>query len=589
MNKLNKLLFVFMCFSLLSCNENNSSSLNESQSNEDSIPISSTDSSSSLETSSNENSSNEEEKDYIASLSKQEKDNLSIQGYASFGIQDFSKYINTDYYRVVSNEEEFIKAIYDAKYDYETIWDDSTNTYTQNLIKEGSVRVIEITNDLNLGYNKLSENSIKLTQVVSDYANKYNTYKDSLYLSDMFLENGISQIKIEKTSNLMIYSKSGVKITYAGFKLTSCDNVVFRNIFFDELWQWEDAVNASTSKIGDYDYFGWSYFKIGFCGYVWIDHCKFGKSYDGQIDYANANYHSTKSTSFRAPYGSTGGKGLSVTWCDFSSGDDNQEGYLYKMMNKLEQDYQNNDCKALYYKTLRENGVSFNEILYGLAIPQKKGFLIGDDQDYKQDNHVEYDYNLELFVTFANCRFTDLEDRLPKVRGGNVYMHNCLFDSSKYYEYRKRLSSINASNIVKKVNTSWKCALVSQGIVCGQGGSVKAINCIFLGINTLLKNNDSGSIAPFGYGGFDLQNCRYVKDNIDYTGSSSDKTHQFSNSSTSTLKTDYFKWNTIDGNEPYEVKVLIELDKLEDNLKNDIYGVGIKNTMKQYMLVFKYN
>ena len=154
MNKLNKLLFVFMCFSLLSCNENNSSSLNESQSNEDSIPISSTDSSSSLETSSNENSSNEEEKDYIASLSKQEKDNLSIQGYASFGIQDFSKYINTDYYRVVSNEEEFIKAIYDAKYDYETIWDDSTNTYTQNLIKEGSVRVIEITNDLNLGYYK---------------------------------------------------------------------------------------------------------------------------------------------------------------------------------------------------------------------------------------------------------------------------------------------------------------------------------------------------------------------------------------------------------------------------------------------------
>ena len=142
------------------------------------------------------------------------------------------------------------------------------------------------------------------------------------------------------------------------------------------------------------------------------------------------------------------------------------------------------------------------------------------------------------------------------------------------------------SNIVKKTNTSWKCALVSQGIVCGQGGSVKAINCIFLGINTLLKNNDSGSPAPFGYGGFDLENCQYVKDNIDYTGSSSDKTHQFSNSSTSTLKTDYFKWNTIDGNAPYEVKVLIELDKHVESVH--IVSTGIGKTKCVLKSIFLY-
>ena len=75
-------------------------------------------------------------------------------------------------------------------------------------------------------------------------------------------------------------------------------------------------------------------------------------------------------------------------------------------------------------------------------------------------------------------------------------MHNCLFDSSRYDTYRTKLSNANAANVVRTINSSWKCALVSQGIVCGQGASVKAENCIFKGIKTLLKNNDSGSIVP---------------------------------------------------------------------------------------------
>ena len=90
------------------------------------------------------------------------------------------------------------------------------------------------------------------------------------------------------------------------------------------------------------------------------------------------------------------------------------------MMKKLEDEYQAGTITALYYKALRDKNISFEDILYGLAIPQKKGFLIGDDQDYKEDDHVEYDYNLELNVTFANCKFTNLEDRIPKVRGGNI-------------------------------------------------------------------------------------------------------------------------------------------------------------------------
>ena len=94
----------------------------------------------------------------------------------------------------------------------------------------------------------------------------------------------------ENTSDLLVYSKSGAKLTHCGFKLTSDNNVVFRNLEFDEIWQWEDSPLTTASAVGDYDWHGWAYFKIAFCGYVWIDHCTFGKSYDGQIDYSNPDY-----------------------------------------------------------------------------------------------------------------------------------------------------------------------------------------------------------------------------------------------------------------------------------------------------------
>ena len=544
---------LLICMLFVSCsNMNNSSSSEMSSSSQELSSESGT-----VSISEESTSSLLEGKDYINSLSNEEKKNLSLQGYAKNGIGDFSIYKDTNQYRVVNTASEFINALNDARYEYETIWNEETSTYTQNLIKEGSVKVIEIASDLNLGYFKLSDEDKQITSVVSDYASKYSSLKEKLYFSNMFLENGISQIKIERTSNLLIYSLNGAKITHAGFKVNSCDNLVFRNIFFDELWQWEDSNSTSLSKIGDYDNFGWSYFKLGFIGSVWIDHCSFGKSYDGQIDYADANYHSSKATSFRAPYTTSKTKGLSITWCDFNAGSISEDGYIYKMMLDIEKDYAEGKENCLYYKALRDKGISFEDILNGLAIPQKKGFLFGDDQDYSEDNHAEYDYNLELNISISNSKITNFADRLPKIRGGNVYMYNTIFDSTFYYESRAKLQSQRAISAVTSVKSDWKCALVSQGIVCGQGGSVKAENCEFLMINTLLKNNDSGSPAPYLYGGYELINCRYKSNKVDYIGSSNDANNKFSNSSDSTLSTEYFKWHTEDGSAPFDVEVLI--------------------------------
>lgn len=505
--------------------------------------------------------------------------NLSAGGYVNGKISDFSQYEGTDAYRKVKTADELIQAIVDAKYHYTNVWDDDTQTYTQRPAEgytsaEGAVHVIEIENDLNLGYNALSATA-KNSGVVDDFCRTSTANVERFVMSDMFLNNGISQIKVENTSNLLIYSKIGAKLTHCGFKLTSDTNVVFKNLEFDEIWQWEDASVTTTAAVGDYDAFGWAYFKISFCGYIWIDHCTFGKSYDGQIDYSNPVYNANAGTAFRAPYGADGGNGLHISWCNFNAGSDNKDGYLYKMMENIEEDYQSGGTNYLYYKALRDGGASFKDILYGIAIPQKKGFLCGDDSE---ENKPDYTYNLSLQVSFANCKFTNFEDRIPKLRGGNAYMYNCIADSSQYYGYRATLKSLNgktAAQIVQSVKSDWKCALVSQGILCGSGGSVKAENCIFKGIDTLLKNNDSKAKGEYVYGGYQLVNCSYQKGASDavYTGSSSDSGNKFTNDTTSKLKTDYFSWHTEGNVQPFEISA-ISLEELAENLNNADYGSG---------------
>lgn len=520
-------------------------------------------------------------RDWLTALPADTLSNLSADGYVKDRISDFSQYVGTPAYRTVTTADELIQAIMDARWQYFSTWNEETLKVDQTLTAEGSVHVIEIANDLDLGFNHISANYRAADENKShSYVESYCRGKvgniSAFKMSDMYAEHGISKIKIENTNNLLVYSKNGAKLTHAGFSVLSCDNVVFRNLEMDEMWQWEDSASKSTAKVGDYDAFGWAYFKVSHCGYVWIDHCTFGKSYDGQIDYSNPVYD-TKGTAFRAPYGADGSNGLHISWCRFNAGSDDEEGYLYKMMAKIEEEYQNGGKNYLYYNALRAH-YTFEQILYGVAIPQKKGFLCGDSGN----NTTDYDMNLRLQISFSNCYFKNLEDRLPKLRGGNAVMYNCVVDSLQYITYRNQLTS--AAGYVAGINSSWKCALVSQGIVCGNGGSFYGENCIFRGINTLLKNNDSGGTSEGSTlrpkdGGYKIVNCTYQRD-----GNSS-PTSNFSDASNLTAAN--FKWNTEDGSAPFEIKAC-GLSLLEDELNHRWYGAGVTTEMKDRLLKSKY-
>ena len=446
--------------------------------------------------------------------------------------------------------------------------------YTQQLISPGSVHVIEIMNDLELGWNKLSE-AAKATNMVQNFTKASS--ETAYTMSSMFKEYGMSQILVQRINDLLIYSKNGSKITHGGFKVNYCKNVVFRNIEMDEMWQWEDSKLSTTAKVGDMDAFGWAYFKIGYSDDIWIDHCTFGKSYDGQIDIANTT-QDTLGTYKYAPYGSDNTSNVHISWCNFKAGSDDPNGYLMKMMAEIEADYQAGNNNYLYYKALRDAGITKEQIIYGIAIPQKKAFLCGDTGNGNDD--LTYNYNLTLSID--NCYFKNIEDRLPKVRGGNAYVTNSIFDNSEYYTYRTELKTANVASKVSNINSSWKCALVSQGFVVGCDGSIYSENCIFKGIYSLLKNNDG-----IGNGGAKLINCSYQVEPTDsvYIGSSFDENEQFSKNGS--LDYDEFFFRTNDNKAPF-VQKIISLDNLESNLLNSKYKVGINTTYEEGYLLKSY-
>lgn len=444
---------------------------------------------------------------------------------------------NDDTYTQIPSDTPFSDTSYTADMTY---YEDSPYTnvsITQTLNKAGNIRIIEITEDLDLGYNLIKDLGAASTFENWDKNNRL-AGKTDLYCDPYIQEAGISKINIINTNDLIIYSRNGSKITHAGFNVSSCKNVQFRNIEMDEIWMWEDSVSDTpTLTIGDYDAFGWAYFKISFSEDILIDHCTFGKSFDGQIDYSNP-YYLSMGTYSKAPYLGTGNNKLTISFCDFKAGSDDKDGYIYKMMDTIEQEYQvynankagytssNKSCK--YYFALRDLGLSFDDILYGIAIPQKKAFLWGDSGD-------PYVYNKYLNAVLYGCTIKNIEDRLPKVRGGMAYVYNTLVDNTEYYSYVSKLKSINVSS----KNSKYKLGAVSQGILAGLDASVYLESVEYKGISSYLKNNDSSnSNYPTVAGGYMIKNSILG----DAIGSSFDAINPFESLVNGTISTNYFSF-----------------------------------------------
>jgi len=428
----------------------------------------------------------------------------------------------------------------DSQYLADVYYEDaptSTVSYTQQLNQESPVKVIEIAADLDLGYNKIKD--LGAANVFENWDNKNRLAGTNSKTSDVYRDpdiqaSGISKIKVSKTNDLVIYSKNGSKITHAGFSVESCKDVKFENLEMDEIWMWEDSTSASpTITVGKYDAFGWAYFKVALCENITISHCTFGKSFDGQIDYSQP-YYQSMGTYSKAPYQGTGANSLHVSYCDFTGGILDEDGYIYKMMKRIEDEYQvyasnkkgytYSDKSCRYYFARRDSGMTFEDVLKTYAMPQKKAFLWGDENEH-------FKYNNRLLATLSNCTIKNIEDRIPKVRGGIAYVYNVLVDNTEYYPYA-----------VKYGNTS-------QGVLSGLDASVYLESVEYKGIKQYLKNNEETTNSELTKYNIPTRNGGYmIKNSIfgDAKGSSTDATNPFeslvSEKDNAKLSTEYFSF-----------------------------------------------
>ena len=353
----------------------------------------------------------------------------NVEGYAaSAGVTGGGNLLeeSKNYYKAGSAEE-FLDAIKSVK-------------------ASGRASVIELTADIALGDREV--------EGYSEYKSFITAHKNYPITHPDLIRSGVSMLKLAGMSNLTIYSKNGAKITHTCIDITGSDNIIIRNIKFDELWEWDDETS------GGYDRNDWDYMTIEKgSSNIWIDHCTFYKAYDGVIDIKTPSAYSN----------------ITISWCEFLPASDGGT-FFDNMMNAMKA---NPDGYA-YYKHLRESGMTHEQIC-NYAYGQKKTHLLGQsDEDTSSKN---------ITVTFANNYYKDSMDRMPRLRFGTAHVYNCIMDAQNLRNYRLDIEKTAGSEYARKI--------VSNGASSNCGAHMLLENCYMSGITNVLISGNGSSAAGY--------------------------------------------------------------------------------------------
>lgn len=312
--------------------------------------------------------------------------------------------------------------------------------------KTGKASVIELTQDINLGSKEIGDALNKYSSIIKPVNNQP-------LLHPTLLETGISTLYIKDMSNLTIYSKNGSAIKHTCIDISNSSNIIIRNIVFDELWEWDEAT------AGDYDRNDWDYMTIqNGSTNIWIDHCTFYKAYDGVVDIKKAISSQTTD--------------VTISWSKFLP--ESESRFFDEMLDLLEA----NPEAYPYYNELITHYDMTKEQVRAYAAAQKKTHLVG------ASDTEAYTENLQL--TLANNYYKNSMDRMPRLRGGNSHVYNCILDASEILELKNSIENPEAA-----------LKVVSNGAISTCGASVLLENTSINGIINALASGNGNS--PGGY------------------------------------------------------------------------------------------
>ncbi len=313
----------------------------------------------------------------------------------------------------------------------------------------GSVKVIEIMNDLDLGWNEVGS---AVQTLDSTPFRSHATPK----LHPRLLITGVSLIDIKSKSGLTIFSANGATIRHACFNVKGTSNIIIRNLKFDELWEWDE-----DSK-GNYDGNDWDFIDLGNAGTVfniWIDHCTFTKSYDGIVDVKQGSYD------------------ITFSWCKYT-GDDgatNPNSFVWQQINKLE----SNKTSYAMYNALRNSSNG------GLSTTDIVTIIQGHDKTHLVGANSLKAENATHTLTFHHQWFMNPWDRcVPRLRAGNVHDYNIYVDDTLGLA-AKRLRDQHT------FSSSYSFNPFLNGSISTEGGAILVEKSVYKDCLTPLRNNQT--------------------------------------------------------------------------------------------------
>jgi len=342
-----------------------------------------------------------------------------------------------------------------------------------NASNAAPVRVIEIMNDLNMGWNEVG------TLLQADGLLRQNI---AARKHPALIASGVSLLDIMSFNGLTIFSRNGSTIRHAEFNIKNGTNLVLRNLRFDELWEWDEGTR------GDYDSNDWDFVTIGDGGGVtsgiWVDHCTFTKAYDGVLDIKR------------------GAGRVTISWSAVLPPATGPGSFIQQQFDDLEA----NRASNVMYNLLR--GAFTQAQVIDIALPQKKGHLIGS-------NNLE---GLTSYtVTLHHDYYKDLQDRMPRLRGGDVHAWNLYVDSSNARIVKEMRDGIVAADpvLAAQLESNFHFGVTLNGSISTEGGAVQVESSVFFGVLTPFRNNQTDVTNPAYTGairGFDIQHILLASD-----------------------------------------------------------------------------
>ena len=367
----------------------------------------------------------------------------------------------------------------------------------------GSVKVIEITTNLDLGWNEIDP---AVKALSSTPFRKHTTP----LLHPRLLVTGVSIIDIRPKSGLTIFSANGATIRHATFNLKSAGNIIVRNLKFDEMWEWDESTD------GAYDRNNWDFIDLNggssAVSNIWIDHCTFTKAYDGTIDTQG------------------GATNITISWCKFA-GDDgatNPNSFVWQQINSLESN------KTLYpmYNAIRTAGCSTTDIVT-IIQGHDKTSLAGGGTDPQ---------NLTMSMTYHHDWFINCWDRVvPRLRGGDVHDYNIYVDDTLLLAAKNLRSQFT-------ISSAYSFNPPMNGAISTEGGAILVEKSVYIDCMYPLRNNQTDPSQAFYTGKIKAIDTIYQMNSTVIRGNSTDPGNPMGPFQAPVIP---FSWNLASNQLPY--------------------------------------